>query len=765
MAKAHQNLRRLGYVLLPTLALSLLPIWLFDAEPSSLLSAEILNTPKGPLETIESVQAAAESAWQTPSPATNSFNSGWQQIYWTRIRLPPLGALGGADRLIAESRFIPFTNLEFFLVDQGKPIKHHLTGRDHPEDRGFTLSPFYDFEAPLGPTPRILYIRSDAASANFPRILMKTPEAFKQQNARRITLMGILTGMTVGLLLYNLALLVVLRNRSTALMLMIQLAYFASVYLFLGYDRIAPPAIDLHVEPWIRLALTLSTIAPSLIVYLVWSEIRLDRSSTKLVKINRRVQIAFMMVIAIAWTAPMSIAPILVPFAVSALITRIMIAQYRYLHLDAVTWMFAAHAGALISVLISAIDVFDLFISSDYTRYAAHIGLIFLGVTYAASSAIKLRAMRTRQDKITRVLQEDRAKTELNSLLSSVYEEREATVQADVSIMFVDIVQFSVVSDLRPAAEVYTELAKKMRDMITIIERHGGSVDRSLGDGILCFFGYSEASSGESHTTAALRAGEEIQRLYVRTSSDEEPASETLILPVRIGIHSSRVVIGNLGDSKHMDYTMIGSGVNFASRLETACSPFKIMLSQATMSQLLTDGFSRELFTPVSVAIKHQRGLTLAYEYDPFSLARNELSRIEAEFLNQLGLRRKDMRRTLDRGTKIFLDSDLGQFEVLDFSIHGFKAVGPTLIGRQAVVMVRIVTTNEAVNQALRNKLLQGVMVVVRWSQQYGGRFIHGFKIHGNSEERKQFLYEQLSMNLAHSSADLDPVETTEVVA
>ena len=56
--------------------------------------------------------------------------------------------------------------------------------------------------------------------------------------------------------------------------------------------------------------------------------------------------------------------------------------------------------------------------------------------------------------------------------------------------------------------------------------------------------------------------------------------------PLRIGMNTANVVIGNLGGEKRTDYTMIGEGVNYASRLESACNSFKISLSETTHALL-----------------------------------------------------------------------------------------------------------------------------------------------------------------------------------
>ena len=89
-----------------------------------------------------------------------------------------------------------------------------------------------------------------------------------------------------------------------------------------------------------------------------------------------------------------------------------------------------------------------------------------------------------------------------------------------------------------------------------------------------------------------------------------------LVMPVRIGMHSSKMLLGNIGGATRIDFTMIGAGVNFASRLEAACTPFKLMLSETCYEHLRTLGYVASDFSRVGISIKHKPELVTSYEYD-----------------------------------------------------------------------------------------------------------------------------------------------------
>src|SRR5690606_9173672 len=107
-----------------------------------------------------------------------------------------------------------------------------------------------------------------------------------------------------------------------------------------------------------------------------------------------------------------------------------------------------------------------------------------------------------------------------------------------VSIMFIDIVGFSAISESRSPEEVFKYLKDLMDRMRSEIHAHGGVVDRVLGDGLLAFFGYhyDGRKASDDHASQALAAALVIQRQNVEhclKAGDGDP-----IFPLRIGINT-----------------------------------------------------------------------------------------------------------------------------------------------------------------------------------------------------------------------------------
>jgi class 3 adenylate cyclase len=311
--------------------------------------------------------------------------------------------------------------------------------------------------------------------------------------------------------------------------------------------------------------------------------------------------------------------------------------------------------------------------------------------------------------------------------------------------MFVDIVSFSQISAPLPSRKVFNELSRRISQIGSVVEAHGGTVDRSLGDGLLCFFGSEDADEPEKNTMNAFLAACKIQELTVsQANSAAASGRDVMIMPVRIGIHSAEVSVGNLGGQTLVDFTMVGSGVNFARRLQTACSPFKMIVSKLCRDQLVKGGVSPSLFSDIAIAVKHHANLVQACECDPFYERPHLLKVAETFHLDQLGVRAFDKSVDVEDPSAINLVSSYGTFVVVDLSMFGFRVTGPRLFGQKSLISVKIVTSDVELNRKLQEKLMDGVTVEVRWGKAIRSGFEHGLKIYGGNKGQRQFLYDLL---------------------
>jgi class 3 adenylate cyclase len=118
--------------------------------------------------------------------------------------------------------------------------------------------------------------------------------------------------------------------------------------------------------------------------------------------------------------------------------------------------------------------------------------------------------------------------------------------------------------------------------MSAIALSHGATIDKYVGDAIIIFFGdpetrgvHEDAFACVDMAIAMRKRMRELQDVW-RAAGIEKP------LQCRIGINTGYCTVGNFGSEDRMDYTIIGGGVNLASRLEAAATPGEILMSYET---------------------------------------------------------------------------------------------------------------------------------------------------------------------------------------
>ena len=118
--------------------------------------------------------------------------------------------------------------------------------------------------------------------------------------------------------------------------------------------------------------------------------------------------------------------------------------------------------------------------------------------------------------------------------------------------------------------------------MSKIAIKWGGTIDKFIGDALLVFFGDPNSNGNKEDAVACVSMAIEMLeklktlRKFWRDKGISKP------LNARIGIHTGVCTVGNFGSEDRLDYTIIGNGVNLASRIETSAEPNKILLSEDT---------------------------------------------------------------------------------------------------------------------------------------------------------------------------------------
>jgi adenylate cyclase len=165
-----------------------------------------------------------------------------------------------------------------------------------------------------------------------------------------------------------------------------------------------------------------------------------------------------------------------------------------------------------------------------------------------------------------------------------------------VAVMFVDFRGFTAGARIRTPQEVVDRLDGAFAVLVEILDRHGGIVNKFLGDGFLALFGAPIESPGA--VKEAVAAAREML-----IAMDEVNKASDWPLRIGIGIHCGEVVAGNIGSPRRKEYTVIGDTVNFASRVEALNKEFnsQLLISSAVCEALGEDGRDAKSLGPVAV--------------------------------------------------------------------------------------------------------------------------------------------------------------------
>src|SRR3954470_8422515 len=156
---------------------------------------------------------------------------------------------------------------------------------------------------------------------------------------------------------------------------------------------------------------------------------------------------------------------------------------------------------------------------------------------------------------------------------------------AEVSILFADISGFTTVSETKKPEEVSEFLSHFFTAAVDSIFAYGGTLDKFIGDAVMAFFGAPIPQ--DDHADRAVLAGLMLQRLVMDWNTQREKESLPPVR-VRVGINSGPAMVGNVGTEKRVDYTVLGSSVNIASRLESGVAkPGQVVISKNTLERIM----------------------------------------------------------------------------------------------------------------------------------------------------------------------------------
>jgi len=244
--------------------------------------------------------------------------------------------------------------------------------------------------------------------------------------------------------------------------------------------------------------------------------------------------------------------------------------------------LFASRRLALVLAMIAvacAIPVYASFKCAEKNLLLPLTPAILVGLlTGATRVSLQVVEARTSENRVKRIL----APFIDRSVFADVLETGSAVRKAErreLTVVFSDIRGFTAWTEKQDPDEVTRVLNEYFQEMIPIVHRHGGTVDKLMGDGMMLFVGAPKTIPNHAQVAVKIAMEMRAKAVEMASSLDEEARDS---FRIGIGIHSGFVTVGTFGAAELLDYTIIGRTVNLAARIEGACPPGKILITSRT---------------------------------------------------------------------------------------------------------------------------------------------------------------------------------------
>jgi class 3 adenylate cyclase len=315
-----------------------------------------------------------------------------------------------------------------------------------------------------------------------------------------------------------------------------------------------------------------------------------------------------------------------------------------------------------------------------------------------------------------------------------------------VTVVCIDVVGFSLSAERESAEVVFRFLKQLMETLTPILHRHGGTIGKSTSDGFLCVFGFPFTEGevvSENHAEDAVRCAMEIQKQMADRNRLNFSAG-TPVYPLRIGIHTDSVYIGDIGASDRIELAVLGNGVSFAQRLKAACEPYRVQIGPSTKDRVKLGPGEESLIQRKLVPVPPDQDLLEAYEVNPFHVNPGTLELCLTQYQQSAGLLRVETRWPVDELGWLVAKTKWGEGAVLNFSRGGIALRLGQYFGIGVKLSLQLDTKDGTLGEACRAAGLENLTGEIRWGKPMAGGFLHGVELKGLSPEQKETLFEAI---------------------
>ncbi len=169
-----------------------------------------------------------------------------------------------------------------------------------------------------------------------------------------------------------------------------------------------------------------------------------------------------------------------------------------------------------------------------------------------------------------------------NSIFADSSGTKESFARKNLTIFFSDIEGFTAISDGMEPEKLAYLINSYLSEMSNIAIEFGGTIDKFIGDAILIFFGDPETEGDHKDAIKCVEMAVRMRERMAELQKVYQAQGISKPLRVRMGINTGFCTVGNFGSDHRLEYTVLGSPVNLAARLEAAAEPDTIYISEST---------------------------------------------------------------------------------------------------------------------------------------------------------------------------------------
>jgi adenylate cyclase len=195
-----------------------------------------------------------------------------------------------------------------------------------------------------------------------------------------------------------------------------------------------------------------------------------------------------------------------------------------------------------------------------------------------------------------------------SEVAEELWQRRDAIMSGErrvVSIIFTDIRSFTTLSENAPSDQVVIWLNDYFSRMYPIITRHGGHINKFIGDGLMIVFGAPESRGDAEEARHAVACGLEML-VAVEAMNEEWKGTGRPVIKIGVGITTGEATCGVVGAERRLEYTIIGDTVNLSARLESTTKEYGVpLLAGESTARLLDDNYEARALGEVKVKGKN----------------------------------------------------------------------------------------------------------------------------------------------------------------